>query len=163
MLPESRGDLSLSAGPDRGPASDGPMAAMTQSILVIDDERSFCDVVSEILDSYGYRVHQAYSAAQAEELLRSIHPDLMILDIMMPDVDGLTLIRRLRRDPAHTGTPIIVSSAKFLAEDRAAAMEAGANAYLSKPFSARDLKEAIDRLIADGSDARQSSGSMQTG
>lgn len=134
---------------------------MTQSILVIDDERSFCDVVSEILDSYGYRVFQAYSAAQAEELLQGIHPDLMILDIMMPDVDGLTLIRRLRSDPAFAEIPIIVSSAKFLAEDRAAAIEAGANAYLSKPFSARDLKSSIDRLLSDGSGERPISEPLQ--
>jgi DNA-binding response OmpR family regulator len=117
------------------------------TILVIDDEQSFCEVVAEILINDGYNVHKAFSAAQAEQILVEVEPELIILDIMMPDTDGLTLVRRLRSSTRFVNTPIIISSAKYLQEDKTAAIESGANAFLSKPFSASDLRTTIQELI----------------
>lgn len=119
-----------------------------ETILVIDDERSFCEVVAEILANDGYKVHKAFNAAQAEEILADVQPQLIILDIMMPDIDGLTLIRRLRSNRRFAHTPIIVSSAKYLREDRSAALESGADIFLSKPFSARELRESIKSILS---------------
>ena len=118
-----------------------------QTIIVIDDEQSFCDVVAEILQSFGYEVHTAYNVEEAIPILERTMPTLIVLDIMMPGVDGLTFIRHLRTRPRYTELPIIISSAKFLESDRATALEAGANLYLSKPFSAGDLKQAIAAVL----------------
>ena len=119
-----------------------------ETILVIDDEQSFCEVVAEILQNDGYDVHKAFNAEQAERILEEVQPGLIILDIMMPDTDGLTLVRRLRASSRFADTPIIISSAKYLQEDKTAAMESGANLFLSKPFSASDLRGTIQELLA---------------
>lgn len=119
-------------------------------ILVIDDEKPFCEVVAEILLSDGYGVQKAFSASQALSILESMDPTLIILDIMMPDIDGLTMVRRLRALPRFAHLPIIVSSAKFLAEDREAALQAGANLYLTKPFSAQELRTSIKQILGNG-------------
>jgi DNA-binding response OmpR family regulator len=119
-----------------------------ETILVIDDEQSFCEVVSEILINDGFDVYKAFSAAQAERILEQIQPGLIILDIMMPDTDGLTLVNRLRSSERFTDTPIIISSAKYLQEDKTAAIESGADAFLSKPFSASDLRITIQELLS---------------
>ncbi len=121
-----------------------------QRILVIDDEKPFCEVVAEILLSDGYGVQKAFSASQALTILESLDPTLIILDIMMPDIDGLTMVRRLRALPRFADLPIIVSSAKFLAEDREAALEAGANLFLTKPFSAQELRDSIHQTLGNG-------------
>ncbi len=119
------------------------------TILVIDDEQPFCEVVAEILTTFGYPVRKAFNAAQALKVLESITPILIILDIMMPDVDGLTLVRKFRTDPRLSKIPVIMSSAKFLKEDRAEAFNAGASAYLTKPFSAAELRSAIVELLGE--------------
>jgi DNA-binding response OmpR family regulator len=124
-------------------------AEMQETILVIDDEQSFCEVVAEILINDGYNVYKAFSASQAEQILKDVDPELIILDIMMPDTDGLTLVRRLRASKRFADTPIIVSSAKYLQEDRSAAIESGANAFLSKPFSATDLRKSIEQFLTN--------------
>jgi DNA-binding response OmpR family regulator len=120
-----------------------------ETILVIDDEQSFCEVVAEILSNDGFDVHKAFNAAQAGEILEGVVPDLIILDIMMPDTDGLTLVKQLRVSKRFANTPIIVSSAKYLREDKTAALESGANAFLSKPFSAVDLRKSIESVLQD--------------
>jgi DNA-binding response OmpR family regulator len=118
-----------------------------ETILVIDDEQSFCEVVAEILINDGYEVHKAFSVAQAKEILERVQPQLIILDIMMPGTDGLTLVRQLRGSARFADTPIIVSSAKYLQEDRTAALESGANAFLSKPFSSVELRKSIESVL----------------
>jgi DNA-binding response OmpR family regulator len=122
-----------------------------QNILVIDDETSFCEVVAEILLNDGYQVQKAFSASQALSILESFEPTLIILDIMMPDIDGLTMVRRLRSLPRFAHLPIIVSSAKFQEEDKREALEAGANHFLTKPFSAQELRNSIHLTLGNGS------------
>ncbi|MCK4741706.1 MAG: response regulator [Anaerolineales bacterium] len=119
------------------------------TILVIDDEQPFCEVVAEILTTFGYPVRTAFNAAQALDVLGSVTPILIILDIMMPDVDGLTLVRRFRADPRLSKIPVIMSSAKYLKEDRTEAINAGASAYLTKPFSAAELRSSIIELLGE--------------
>ena len=119
------------------------------TILVIDDEQPFCEVVAEILTTFGYPVRKAFNASQALEVLESVIPILIILDIMMPDVDGLTLVRKFRADPRLSKIPVIMSSAKYLMEDRAEAINAGASAYLTKPFSAAELRSSIVEILGE--------------
>ena len=124
--------------------------ASVQNILVIDDEKPFCEVVAEILLNDGHTVQKAFSASQALSILESFEPTLIILDIMMPDIDGLTMVRRLRALPRFAHLPIIVSSAKFQDEDRREALEAGANHFLTKPFSAQELRNSIQDTLGNG-------------
>jgi DNA-binding response OmpR family regulator len=138
-----KGDNRL-ARPSSG-ESEMPMSK--QIIIVIDDEQSFCDVVAEILRSFEFEVYTAYSVEGAIPLLEQHNPALIILDVMMPGIDGLTFIQHLRTRPRYANLPIIISSAKFLEKDRAAALEAGGDLYLPKPFTASDLREAITSLL----------------
>lgn len=118
-----------------------------QKILVVDDEISFCDVVGEILRSFDFEVFTAYSVEQAIPILEQTKPSLIVLDIMMPGIDGLTFIRHLRTRPRFAELPIIISSAKFMESEQGTALEAGADLYLPKPFSAGDLKQAIETFL----------------
>jgi len=81
-------------------------------------------------------------------LLESVTPNLVLLDIMMPEIDGLTVIRRIRSRPDWVDIPVIVVSAKVLTEDRSAALNAGADAFLPKPFSAHELRAALRPFVA---------------
>ncbi len=119
------------------------------SILIVDDEPSFCVVVAEILELFGYTVRQAHNVQEALQHLEVSQPDLVLTDIMMPEDDGLALIRKLRAGSAFARVPIIVVSAIATEEKAEEALAAGANTYISKPFSASDLRTAIaDALTA---------------
>jgi len=123
-------------------------ASNNRTIIVIDDEHAFCDVVCEILDALGYNTRQAYNAHQAITLLQEITPDLILTDVMMPELDGLTFIRQLRSEPKWSEIPIIIVSAKATKADRDAAEDAGADGYLIKPFSSLELEELITSTLS---------------
>lgn len=129
------------------PFASHPSAAAPHSILVVDDEPAFCVVLSEILRSFGFVVHQAYNAKQALELLDSTTPDLILTDVMMPDIDGLSFVRRLRSEPIWSSIPTIVVSAKAEPKDIEATREAGADGCLVKPFSAQELRQTIHTFL----------------
>jgi len=117
------------------------------AILVVDDEVTYCDVIADILGSYGFATHIAYSAAGALALLDSVMPDLVLLDVMMPEIDGLTMLRQLRSQSEWTDIPVIVASAKVQSEDISAAFEAGADVFLPKPFTAKELRTALREFV----------------
>lgn len=117
------------------------------AILVVDDEVTYCDVVADILESYGFVTHIAYSAAEGLNLLETIIPSLVLLDVMMPEVDGLTVLRRIRSHPRWLDIPVIVASAKVLPDDRFAAFDAGADSFLPKPFTAKELRAALRPFV----------------
>lgn len=124
--------------------------AFQASVLVIDDEPAFCFAIAEILRIAGYRVHQAHSVEQAMNRLQENLPDLILTDIMMPGTDGLTFVRRLRSKEPYARIPMVAISAKAMKDDIRAAENAGADAYLMKPFSAKDLQETIRPFLTDG-------------
>ncbi len=119
-------------------------AEKSRSILVVDDERGFCDVVSVILESQGYEVHMAHHANDAFGLLDKTIPGLILTDMMMPEVDGVTLIKRLQETPAWADIPVIVVSAYSEPEIQENAFEAGAAAFMCKPFSASELRSTVN-------------------
>lgn len=143
----------LTALPPSGEATNGyskEPEAFRASVLVIDDEPSFCFAISEILTLEGYHVHQAHTARQAFAILEELVPDLILTDVMMPGIDGLTFLRRLRQHPSLAAVPTIAISAKAMKADVAAAREAGADEYLAKPFSAEDLRRTISAQLNGG-------------
>jgi len=117
------------------------------SILVVDDEPAICVVMGIILKLHGYAVYRAHNVSQAYEYLQESKPDLIVADIMMPGTDGLTMIRQLKAKPELADIPTVVLSALAAEQDRVDALDAGANAFLAKPFTAGELKDVIEPLL----------------
>jgi CheY-like chemotaxis protein len=113
------------------------------TVMVVDDEIPYCEVMQDILHSYGYRVITANNAQEAWELLKDNQPDLILMDIMMPVLDGFRFTQQLAMDPARSEIPILIVSAKSSREDRLRAQEAGAKGFLQKPFTSKELREAL--------------------
>lgn len=115
------------------------------SILVIDDDPDILEALSEILESEGFGIHQARNGLEALEALEPLRPDLILLDLMMPVMDGWEFQRQLRNSPSLSGVPIIVISAsKFSREPLNAA------AFIPKPLDAGVLLETIESFLANG-------------
>lgn len=117
------------------------------SILVVDDDPTFCAIMRELLSRNGYEVKRVYSVLEAIEELEQAIPDLILTDIMMPDVDGLSLIRALRSHEAWSRIPTVVVSARVLESDRVAAREAGADDFIGKPFTFKRLTSTIQPYL----------------
>lgn len=116
-------------------------------ILIVDDERLYVDLLGELLEKYGLEAHTAYDAGDALFRLRAKKPDLILMDLKMPQMDGLSLIDRLRSERKWRQIPIIVVSAKTGKQDQQAALDAGANRFLSKPFSSNELKSVLGEFV----------------
>lgn len=117
------------------------------SILVVDDDPTFCAIMGEILRMYQADVRTATSAEEAMAVLEHMTPDLILTDVMMPEIDGLTFVRRLRSGGPLASVPIIIVSAGVSNREQAAAIQAGADRFLAKPFSLNDLQMAVGNLL----------------
>ena len=114
-------------------------------ILVVEDDARLRGQLSRYLSENGYRVSTAEDAAAARDQLRFLHPDLMVLDVMMPGESGLALTESLRRE--DNVLPVLLLTARGAPEDRIAGFEAGADDYLGKPFEPRELVLRIRALL----------------
>ncbi len=114
-------------------------------ILVVDDDARLRALLSRYLAENGFRVSTAEHAAEARDRLRYLQPDLMVLDVMMPGEDGLTLTGSLRREARDL--PVLLLTARGAPEDRIAGFEAGADDYLPKPFDPRELVLRIRAML----------------
>ena len=112
---------------------------MNQKILIVDDEPDIVDLVSYNLKKDGFRVTTASDGEDALNKIRRGAFDLVVLDLMLPGLQGVELCRIIRNDPKTSGTPIIMLTAKGEEADRVIGLESGADDYLTKPFSAREL------------------------
>ncbi len=108
-------------------------------IFVVDDEPHICELVKYNLEKSGYAVDAFYSAEDMFSALPVQKPDMIILDLMLPEMDGLAATQKLRNNPATEKIPIIMLTAKNEELDRVIGLEIGANDYMSKPFSVREL------------------------
>jgi two-component system, OmpR family, KDP operon response regulator KdpE len=109
---------------------------MPETVLVVEDESRMRRFLWEALSDHGYRVAEATTLAQGEKLVDQHHPSVILLDLVLPDGDGMSLLRRLRE---RRRTPVIVLSARDGEQDKVAALDAGANDYLTKPFGMQEL------------------------
>ena len=130
-----------------------PDFVAVSTVLVVDDDASIRDAIAEFLGSQGYAVRTASNAASCERTLAIAPADLIVLDVMMPGEDGLSLCRRL----APAGTPILMLSALDDVTDRIVGLEVGAWDYLTKPFEPRELlarvRALLRRPVADRTDS----------
>ncbi len=117
------------------------------TILIVDDEVSYCEVIVEILHWAGADAVTLHDGTRVLHELERHRPAAVLLDIMLPDTDGLQLLQQIRSQPAWSRLPIVVASARALVDQRVEAFDAGASAFLAKPFSARELRAALRRFL----------------
>jgi len=120
-----------------------------QRVLIAEDEPHIVESLRFILSREGYEVADAPDGEAAWDSLAQARPDLLILDVMLPRLNGFDVLRRLRASPDGAGLPVIMLTAKGQAQDRRTAQDAGADAFITKPFSNRDVVEHVRRLLAD--------------
>jgi len=118
-----------------------------QKILVVDDEEDILELLKFNLSREGYQVLCAVSGEQALRLVRSENPDLIMLDLMLPGIDGLEVTRRLKNDPDTKNLPIVMLTAKGEEADIVTGLELGADDYITKPFSPRVLIARIRAVL----------------
>jgi DNA-binding response OmpR family regulator len=116
-------------------------------ILVAEDEPNTVHLIARILERDGHEVIEVGTGAEALDALERTAPDLVILDVMMPELDGFQALARIRGDPRHQKLPVIMLTAKRQPEDVARGWATGADTYLTKPFSPLELTELVKRLL----------------
>ena len=118
-----------------------------KTILVVDDEASIREMITTSLEIAGFNVLQAENAKNAHVIILEKKPDLILLDWMMPETSGIELMRRLKRDDITKNIPIIMLTARITEDNIVQGLESGADDYISKPFSAKNLKARIKAIL----------------
>jgi two-component system, OmpR family, alkaline phosphatase synthesis response regulator PhoP len=116
-------------------------------ILAVDDERSILRLVQVNLEREGYEVVLAADGREGLSKVASENPDLIVMDVMMPYMDGFEALNQLRRDPATRDIPVIMLTAKAMDSDVAAGYRSGADCYLTKPFNPSELLAFVKRIL----------------
>jgi two-component system, OmpR family, alkaline phosphatase synthesis response regulator PhoP len=124
---------------------------MTQRVLVVEDEPNILDSLSFLMKQAGFDVRLARDGDAAIRMIESAAPDLVLLDIMLPRRDGFDVCRAIRANPDWKEVRIVMLTAKGREPDRRKGMQLGADDYITKPFSNRDIVERVHRILGDGS------------
>ena len=122
---------------------------MTQRILVVEDQEDNRRIVRDLLTSAGYEMIEALDGEAGVRLAETERPDLILMDVQLPVLDGHEATRRIKRNPELRAIPIIVVTSYALSGDDAKAMAAGCDAYVAKPFSPRQLLATIRKFLGD--------------
>ena len=115
--------------------------------MIIEDEEDAAELFAEMMRVSGYRVFKTSKSAPAIGMMIAERPDVILLDIMMPEISGLDILRQMRTDPTLANIPVIVITAKGMPADIKNGIEAGACTYLTTPVGFLDLKEAVERAL----------------
>lgn len=126
--------------------------AMQAHILNVEDESSIREMVRFALERHGYHVHSAANVSEARQLMASQKMDLAIIDWMLPGGSGLEFVRSIRKDELYTQLPVIMLTARTEEHDITAGLDAGADDYVTKPFSPRELQSRIKALLRRSAD-----------
>jgi CheY-like chemotaxis protein len=119
-----------------------------KKILIAEDRPSSRELIRTVLEGCGYSVSEASDGRQAVEVAKRENPDLLIVDLQMPALDGLGVLAELRRDERFADVPIVALTASAMQGDRERALEAGFTEYITKPVNLRFLREEITRLLS---------------
>jgi len=130
-----------------GASMRGDMAGTKADVLIVEDDAEIAELIAFHASREGYRTRIAHSGREALDLVARRRPDLLILDIMLPDLDGLEVTRRLKRDPGASGVSILILSARGDEADIVSGLELGADDYVTKPFSPRVLVARVRNLL----------------
>ena len=120
---------------------------MSKKILIVDDEPFNLDLLEQELADYEYAIERAGDGVEALEKTRSFEPDVILLDYMMPRMNGLEVVKHLRATPEHKGIPVILLTAKATQEDKVAGLDAGADDYVTKPFDSFELLARVRAMM----------------
>lgn len=120
---------------------------MPRNVLIIEDDSKSIHLLELILGSQGYGITVAHNGDEGLTVMRSRRFDLLVLDLMLPGMDGFEILRQVRADPQLADLPVIISSARAQATSKHQAAELGAAAYLTKPYRKADLLEIVESLI----------------
>ncbi|MDJ0950669.1 MAG: response regulator [Alphaproteobacteria bacterium] len=120
---------------------------MTQSVLVVDDEPNIVLSLEFLIEQAGYEVRVAYDGEAALKAIEDYTPDLVLLDVMIPKLDGYDVCRRIRANPDWNGVRIIMLTAKGRDVEREKGIALGADDYITKPFSTRDVVDRVNRFL----------------
>jgi two-component system alkaline phosphatase synthesis response regulator PhoP len=126
---------------------------VSQRILVVDDDKQIVRLVQSYLEQAGYTVLTSYDGTTALRIIRTERPDLMVLDLMLPDQDGWSITRTVRADASQAGLPIIMLTARIEDTDKIVGLEIGADDYVAKPFNPRELVARVRAVLRRGSGA----------
>src|ERR671918_467125 len=120
---------------------------MPNKILIVDDEPFNLDLLEQELGDLGYLIERANDGVEALEKIPSFQPDVILLDYMMPNMNGLEVLKRLREDPTHRSIPVILLTAKATQEDKVRGLDAGADDYVIKPFDSFELLARVRAMM----------------
>ncbi len=120
---------------------------MGQRILVVDDDKEIVRIIRAYLEKAGYSVSVAYEGETALHIIRGDRPDLVVLDLMLPDRDGWSITRIVRGDPAVAATPIVMLTARVEGEDRVMGLDLGADDYIPKPFNPHEVVARVRAVL----------------
>ena len=140
------------------PALVEPASPVGLTLLLVEDNEDNRIIYSTVLRHTGYEVVEALDGAQAVALARSVHPDLILMDISIPEIDGWEATKILRQDPTTRDIPIIALTAHALADDRERATAVGFTSYLAKPIEPRAVVAEVRRWIGGGAGAPPTAG-----
>jgi len=117
------------------------------TVLVAEDNPVNCELLRELLETRGYSVIEAPDGQEALRMIEQSHPDIVLLDIGMPVLDGFAVIRKIRENPSLARLPVLAITAYAMRGDRESVMNAGFDGYLSKPINSSDVSNEIERLL----------------
>ena len=123
------------------------MVDKQQTIVIVEDEPDTAEMFAEMMRLSGYHVIKSHGGTRAIAQISEAMPAAVVLDLMMPDLSGLEVLRYMRRDPRLVEVPVVIVSAKSLPSDIKTGMDAGASMYLTKPVAFQDLKLAVEASI----------------
>jgi len=125
---------------------------MSARILIVDDNSVNLKLATDVLEMEGYAVEKAVDAEQAQELLKRSTPDLILMDIALPGMDGLTLTRKLKADERLKHVPVVAITAFAMKGDEQKALDAGCNGYITKPIDTRKLPQQVASYLLPHAD-----------
>ena len=123
---------------------------MTPVILVVEDNERNLKLLRDVLEYAGYDVRVARTAEDGISLAASEPPDLVLMDLQLPGIDGMEALRRLRESPRTAGIPVVAVTAQAMKQDRERALEAGFNGYIEKPISVRAFPDQVRSFLTGG-------------
>ncbi|MCM1986871.1 response regulator [Methanococcoides seepicolus] len=137
----------LSVSEDMVTKSIESLSDTRQKVLIVDDEPDAVIATKRALEADGYNVIEANNGVMAFDVLKSDIPDVILLDVMMPDMDGFEVCRRLKEEPLYENIPVIMLTAKGEINDKIEGLDIGADDYMTKPFNLKELKARIKTVL----------------
>lgn len=125
------------------------MSEPQKTVVVIEDEPDAAEMFGEMMRVNGFRVVKSYTSGPAIEIIEKEKPDIVILDVMMPEISGIEILKIMRAKPELSQIPVVVVSAKSMPSDIKTGLEAGASVYLTKPVGFLDLTQAVENILQE--------------